>query len=80
MVNRAAFGALGNAGYSRFLREAAASGDSRRFLRSYYSLSLLKRLLYPWARLRVQSRRRDETCNHVDCTCVWCRCGGAAQN
>jgi flavin-dependent dehydrogenase len=77
VVNRAVYGALGNAGYRRFLRRAAASGDARRFLHRYYGASWLKSLLYPWARRRVQSRRSDVTCNHVDCTCVWCRCGGA---
>ena len=77
VVNRAVYGALGNAGYRRFLRKASQSNDVRGFLRQYYGPSWLKRLLYPWARLRVQSRRRDVTCNHVDCSCVWCRCGGA---
>ena len=77
VVNRAVFGALGNDGYRRFLRRASASGDARRFLHRYYGPSWLKSLLYPWARWRVQSRRRDVTCNHVDCACVWCRCGGS---
>jgi flavin-dependent dehydrogenase len=77
VVNRAIYGGLGNAGYRRLLSRASAKGDARRFLRRYYGPSWLKRLLYPWARLRVQSRRRDVTCNHVDCSCVWCRCGGA---
>jgi flavin-dependent dehydrogenase len=78
VVNRAIYGALGNAGYRRFLRKAADSGDARLFLRRYYGPSWLKSLLYPWARWRVQSRRRDVTCNHIDCGCVWCRCGGAS--
>ena len=77
VVNRAVYGALGNAGYRRFLRRASAHGDARRFLHRYYGPSWLKSLLYPWARWRVQSRRRDVTCNHIDCTCVWCRCGEA---
>ncbi|MBI3041722.1 MAG: hypothetical protein HYY78_02725 [Betaproteobacteria bacterium] len=82
MVNRAVFGYMGNSGYRRFLQKASASGDARRFLRLYYGPSWLKRLLYPWARLRVQSRRNDITCNHVDCACVWCRCGpsGTGEN
>jgi len=77
VVNRAVYGALGNAGYRRFLRRASAIGDARLFLHRYYGPSWLKSLLYPWARWRVQSRRRDVTCNHIDCTCVWCRCGEA---
>lgn len=77
VVNRAVFGALGNHGYRRFLRWATSSGDAQQFLRRYYGPSWLKSLLYPWARRRVQSRRRDATCDHVDCTCVWCRCGSS---
>lgn len=77
VVNRAIYGALGNPGYRRFLRRASVSGDARRLLHRYYGPSWLKSLLYPWARWRVQSRRRDVTCNHVECSCVWCRCGGA---
>lgn len=76
VVNRAVYGVLGNVGYSRFLRKVSQSNDVRGFVRRYYGPSWLKRLLYPWARLRVQSRRHDVSCNHVDCTCVWCRCGG----
>ena len=79
VVNRAVFESFGNAGCSRFLRRATASGDARRFLHRYYGPSWLKSLLYPWARLRVRSRRRDAACSHVDCTCVYCRCGGAGQ-
>lgn len=73
VVNRAVFGALGNGGYRRFLRRATASSDARRFLHGYYGPSWLKSLLYPWARWRVQSRRRDIASHHVDCTCVECR-------
>jgi len=80
VVNRAVYGSLGNAGYRRFLRRASASGDARRFLQRYYGPSWFKSLLYPWARLLVRSRRRDVTCDHVDCTCVWCRCGGAIRS
>jgi flavin-dependent dehydrogenase len=75
VVNRAIYGSLGNTGYRQFLRRASSTGDARRFLRCHYGLSCFKSLLYPWARWKVQSRRRDVTCNHVDCTCVWCRCG-----
>jgi hypothetical protein len=77
VVNRALYGGLGNRGYRWLLRRASDSSDVRRFLRRHYHPSLVKRWLYPWAHFRVQSRRRDVTCNHVDCTCVWCRCGGA---
>lgn len=75
VVNRALYGGLGNRGYMWFLRRVSGSNDVRGFLRRHYRPTLVKRLLYPWASFRVQSRRRDDTCNHVDCACVWCRCG-----
>jgi len=79
LVNRAIFGTMGNEGYRRFLRKAAASGDARQFLQRHYAPSWKKLALYPWARARVRSRRNDANCSHVDCTCVWCRCGGTTQ-
>lgn len=77
VVNRAFYARFGNSGYSRFLRKVSNSDDARGFLRRYYGPSWIKQLIYPWARLRFRSRRRDMTCNHVDCACVWCRCGGS---
>lgn len=79
VVNRAVYGALGNRGYRWFLRWASGSTDVRGLLRRYYHPTFVNRLLYPWAYFRVRSQRRDVTCNHVDCTCVWCRCGGTIQ-
>ena len=78
IVNRALYSAVGNPGYRGFLRKASKSSDVRVFLRRYYGGSWLKRPLYPWARRRVRSRRRDVTCNHIDCSCVWCRCAGSS--
>lgn len=77
MVNRVLFGSLGNAGY-RWLMRHQATQDARAFLYRQYRLSWLKRMLWPWARFRYRSRRRDISCNHVNCTCVWCR-GGASE-
>jgi len=51
-----------------------AHGDARAFLRRQYRPSWIKRVLGPWARTRWRSRRRDISCNHVDCACIWCRC------
>ncbi|MHB9100158.1 MAG: NAD(P)/FAD-dependent oxidoreductase [Sulfuricella sp.] len=75
LVNRALYGLLGNAGYRWLLRQQAGR-DARAFLRRLYRPSLAKRLLMPWARIRYRSQRRDASCNHIDCTCVWCRCAG----
>ena len=77
VVNRALYSLLSNRGYRWCLRRMVTR-DARDLLRSQYHPSLIKRLLSPWARARVRSRRRDKSCNHVDCNCVWCRCGGVA--
>jgi len=75
IVNRALYERLGNAGYARVLRAQERRGDTRAFFRWLYRPGWVKRLLLPWARIRWHSRRRDASCNHVDCACVWCRCG-----
>ena len=75
IVNRALYSALGNRGYRWLLRSQAWSGDARWFLRVLYRPAHLRRLLLPWAQRRYRSQREDASCNHVDCTCIWCRCG-----
>ena len=76
MVNRALFGLLGNRGYRWLLRRSQAQHwDVHRALHGLYQPGPFKRLLLPWARLRYHSRRQDKSCNHVNCTCVWCRHG-----
>lgn len=75
VVNRVLYGLLGNGGYGWFLRWIASRPDPRRELRRQYQLAWPKRLLSPWARRRYQSRRKDASCDHVDCSCVWCRHG-----
>lgn len=77
IVDRAIYGLLGNRGYGLLLR-CQARGDAREFLRRHYGPSRLKRLLVPWARRRYRSARRDASCDHVECSCIWCRCGGVA--
>ena len=75
IVNRALYSMLGNRGYAWCLGRAAST-DGRDLLRRYCRPSWLKRVLEPWARMRVRSRRRDSSCDHVGCECIWCRCGG----
>jgi len=77
VVNRAVYGLLGNRGYRWLLRSQAWSGDARRFLRVLYGSTAAARVLLPWAQRRYRSRREDRSCDHIDCSCVWCRCGGA---
>ena len=73
VVNRALFELLGNRGYGWFLKTQLAKPDLRASLGRQYHPSFLKRLLGPWARRRYESRRKDITCDHVDCHCIWCR-------
>jgi len=73
VVNRALYSLLGNSGYGWFLRRMSYQSDLRRTLRLQYQLSGFKRLLRPWAKRRYNSKRRDASCNHVNCHCVWCQ-------
>lgn len=74
MINRALFSLLGNRGYRWILQRNQAQGwDAHRVLHGLYEPWPIKRLLLPWARSRYTSRRQDESCDHVDCSCVWCR-------
>ena len=75
IVNRALYCLIGNSGYRWLLRRQAA-GDARQFFHRIYRPSWIWRLLQPWAHARFSSQRQDVSCNHVDCECVWCRCGG----
>ena len=76
MVNRAIFSLLGNRGYRWILRKNQTRGwDAHRVLHGVYQPRLVKRLLLSTARLLYQSQRRDESCNHINCNCVWCRHG-----
>ncbi len=76
VVNRALYERLGNSGYSSFLCRQERSGDARRFLHRLCRPTWFKRLLLPWASARHRSRRHDASCDHIDCTCIWCRYGG----
>ena len=73
VVNRALYSLLGNRGYRWFLRRMSAKSDLREGLNHAYRPSIFKRCLLPWALTRYESRRKDVTCNHIDCHCVWCR-------
>lgn len=75
LVNRAAYSLLGNWGYRWFLRHLENRADIRARLNRFYRPSALKRLLAPISRKRFESQRRDESCDHIDCSCVWCRHG-----
>jgi len=76
-VNRAIFTVLGNRGYRWVLRRSQTNRwDAQNILRVLYRPFPIKRLLLPWARRQQRTRRKDTSCNHADCACVWCRHGG----
>lgn len=76
LVNRAIFAAMGNRGYRWFLnRNQTRHWDAHRFLHGFYQPWPVKRLLLPWARYHQRLRRKDTSCDHVECNCVWCRHG-----
>jgi len=73
VVNRALYSIVSNQGFSWFLRHLASKPNVRDSLRWQYHASFVKRVLKPWANRRFESHRKDVTCNHVDCHCIWCR-------
>ncbi len=73
VINRALYDLLGNRGYRWFLRRMTGKANIRQALYHAYQPSFFKRWLLPWALTRYESRRKDVTCNHIDCHCVWCR-------
>jgi len=77
LINRYLFEKFGHAGY-RFFTNRFANSNPRDFLRKHYNYSFLKHLLLPLAKKKYESRVKDTSCNHENCTCVWCRCGARA--
>lgn len=75
VVNRAFYGLLRNRGYRWFLKRTTGKPDVREALYKAYYPSRVKNWLLPWASARYVSRRKDVSCNHEDCHCVWCRHG-----
>lgn len=77
-VNRFVFNNIGEAGWRTTLK-LLSRGDAGHSLQRLYQSSLLSRLIFPLARLRYRSALRDRSCDHVDCSCVWCQCQADAQ-
>jgi len=75
IVNRVLYSRIGNTGYRWLLRWQAAT-DARTFLHWIYRPDPVRRLLRTWAHAHYRSQRRDVSCDHANCECVWCRCAG----
>ena len=65
-------------GWRWMLDHRLSKGNVRAELRRLYRPSLPTRLLFPLALWRYRAPLRDMSCDHADCSCVWCRCGGPA--
>jgi flavin-dependent dehydrogenase len=77
VVNRFLFAASGDRG-RRWMLDRLSRGDARSELHRLYRPSPIKTILFPVALWRFHARLRDPSCDHIDCTCVWCRCRGEA--
>lgn len=64
---------FGNKRYDWMIKKME-NEDPHAFLRRLYRPTLSKTLLYPFARLYFKSRLMDESCDHKNCECTWCRC------
>lgn len=74
VTNRFLFNLVGERGWRWMLRRLSET-DTRIGLRRLYEPGAIRRSLFPLAYLRYRTPVRDRSCDHVDCACVWCRCG-----
>ncbi len=74
VTNRFLFNLVGEWGW-RWMLKRLAGTNTRAQLQRLYQPSTLTRILFPVADLRYRAPLRDRSCDHVDCACVWCRCG-----
>ncbi len=73
--NRFIFNCIGERGW-RWMIRRLTHADTNMKLKRLYQPSLLTRLVFPLAHWRYRAPLQDPSCDHVDCHCVWCRCGG----
>ncbi len=73
IVNRFIFNSVG-AGGRKIALTRLGRGDAGVTLRRLYQPSILSRILFPVARFRYRAPLHDNSCDHIDCHCVWCQC------
>lgn len=80
VANRFLSHTVGNRGWRWMLAHRLSGNDARAQIRRIYQPSLLTYFLFPLARWRYRAHLRDNSCDHIDCTCTWCQHGmpGAA--
>jgi flavin-dependent dehydrogenase len=74
ITNRFLFNSVGERGWRWVLRHQLQGSDGRTALRRLYGESLWSRLLFPIAHWRYRAPLRDRSCDHHQCSCVWCQC------
>lgn len=74
VTSRMIFELVGASGRRWALAHHLSQGDVRDSLRRLYRMPLVSRVLYPLAYWRDHERLKDPSCDHVECSCVWCRC------
>jgi flavin-dependent dehydrogenase len=72
--NRFIFNSVGERGWRWMLAHRLQGSDARDALRRLYGASSWTRLLFPIAYLRYRTTLKDKSCDHQQCSCVWCRC------
>ncbi len=72
--NRYVFNLVGERG-RRLALARVSKGDARQSLHRLYHPWWLSRAILPIARRRYRTPLRDPSCDHTNCTCVWCEHG-----
>ncbi len=78
--NRFLFNIIGDRGRRWVLSRVLSGKDTRDQLRRFYQPSLLTDTLFPLARWCYRAKISDKSCNHINCSCIWCRCAGDTPN
>ncbi len=72
VCNRFVFNIVGKYGHRYALARHISNGDAMTALKALYRPWWLSRLLLPAALWRYRMPLRDKSCDHIDCTCIWC--------
>ncbi len=73
LVNRYLYNKCGNRGYKHLLKQMHSNDDAHTWLYKLYNPSLLRNIIYPWARLRLKLKRNVNYALERQCDCTWCR-------
>ncbi len=74
LVNRYLYNFLGNRGYKRVLKSLNSQSNPHNWLYKLYKPSLGRKIIYPWARMRLKLKRSANYAKKSHCDCTWCKC------